>query len=59
MSSDTSMSLIMILGSFTLVASSLLARQLKLSEVVKMGLAWVAIFGLIFIVIRTYLMVAG
>ena len=44
---------------FTLVVSALVARQLKLSDWLKMGLAWAAIFGLVFIAIRTYQLVAG
>jgi len=44
---------------FTLVVSALVARQLKLADWLKMGLAWAAIFGLVFIAIRTYQLAAG
>jgi hypothetical protein len=43
----------------TLVVSALVARQLKLSDWLKMGLAWAAIFALVFIAIRTYQLAAG
>ena len=41
-------------GAFVLVLSSLLARRLPMADWLKMALAWVAIFGLVFLVIRTW-----
>jgi hypothetical protein len=43
---------------FTLVISALVVRQLKMSDWLKMGLAWAAIFALVFLVIRTWQLVA-
>ncbi|WP_332818599.1 hypothetical protein [Sphingopyxis sp.] len=34
--------------------SSLVARRLPMADWIKMALAWVAIFGLVFLVIRTW-----
>ena len=42
---------------FTLVVSALVARRLPMKDWLKMGLAWAAIFALIFLVIRTWQMV--
>ena len=58
MSGDTAVQLIWFVGGLTLVVSSLLARRLPMSDWLKMGLAWAAIFGLVFLVIRTWQMVA-
>lgn len=52
--SDMTVSLIWSIGALALVISSLLARQLPLKDWVKMALAWIAIFGLVFLVIRTW-----
>ncbi len=52
--SDTAIQLITFVGAMTLVVSSLLARRLPAADWVKMSLAWVAIFGLVFLVIRTW-----
>ena len=57
MSGDTAVQLVWFVGAFVLVLSSLAARQLKLADGFKMALAWVAIFGIIFLVIRTWQMV--
>lgn len=54
MSGDTAVSLIWFVGAFTLVVSALVARRLPMQDWLKMGLAWVAIFGLVFLVIRTW-----
>jgi hypothetical protein len=56
--SDTAVHMIWFVGAITLVVSSLLARRLPAADWVKMGLAWLAIFGLMFLVIRTYQIVA-
>lgn len=54
MNGDTTVELIWFAGAFALVLSSLLARQLPMKDWLKMALAWVAIFGLVFLVIRTW-----
>lgn len=54
MNGDTAVQLIWFVGAFILVLSSLAARRLDLAEGAKMALAWVAIFGLVFLVIRTW-----
>ncbi len=54
MSGDTSVQLIWFVGAFALVISSLVARRLPMADWIKMALAWVAIFGLVFLVIRTW-----
>jgi hypothetical protein len=41
-------------GALALVISSLVARRLPMKDWVKMALAWAAIFGVIFLVIRTW-----
>lgn len=51
---DTAVHLIWGAGSLALVVSALVARQLLMKDWVKMALAWVAIFGLVFLVIRTW-----
>lgn len=51
--SDMTIGLTWSIGALALVVSSLLARQLPMKDWVKMALAWVAIFGLVFLVIRT------
>jgi len=58
MSGDTSVQLIWFVGAFALVISSLVARRLPMADWIKMALAWVAIFGLAFLVIRTWQVVA-
>ena len=42
------------MGALALVASALVVRQLPMKDWVKMALAWAAIFGLIFLVVRTW-----
>lgn len=54
MTGDTAVSLIWFVGAFTLVLSALVARRLPMKDWVKMALAWAAIFGLVFLVIRTW-----
>lgn len=54
MTGDTAVQLIWFVGAFTLVLSALLVRRLSMADWLKMGLAWVAIFGLVFLVIRTW-----
>lgn len=57
MSGDTGVQLIWFVGAFALVISSLVARRLPTTDWVKMALAWVAIFALVFLVIRTWQLV--
>lgn len=59
MTSDSAVDLIWFAGSFALVLSALLARRIKLSDGIKMALAWVAIFGLVFLAIWTFRMARG
>jgi hypothetical protein len=42
------------IGALVLVGSSLIARRLPMKDWVKMALAWAAIIGLVFLVIRTW-----
>jgi hypothetical protein len=51
---DMGVNLIWGIGSLALVVSALVARQLPMKDWIKMALAWIAIFGLIFLVIRTW-----
>ena len=57
MSGETGVQLVWFVGAFALVVSSLLARRLPIADWIKMALAWVAIFGLVFLVIRIWQMV--
>ena len=54
MSGDTTVQMIWFAGAFALVLSSLFARRLPMKDWMKMALAWGAIFGLMFLVIRTW-----
>ncbi len=54
MTGETTVQILWFAGAFTLVLSSLIARRLPLADWMKMALAWVAIFGLVFLVIRTW-----
>jgi hypothetical protein len=54
MNGDTTVQILWFAGAFTLVLSSLLARRLPMADWIKMALASVAIFGLVFLVIRTW-----
>ncbi|MGQ0279068.1 hypothetical protein [Sphingopyxis terrae] len=54
MNGDTTVQMIWFVGAFALVLSSLAARRLNLADGLKMALAWVAIFALVFLVVRTW-----
>lgn len=54
MSGDTAVQMLWFVGAFTLIISSLVARRLPMADWLKMALAWIAIFGLVFLVIRTW-----
>jgi len=54
MTGETTVQILWFAGAFTLVLSSLIARRLPMADWIKMALAWVAIFGLVFLVIRTW-----
>lgn len=58
MTGETTVQILWFVGAFTLVLSSLLARRLPMADWIKMALAWVAIFGLVFLVICTWQAVA-
>lgn len=59
MTSDSAVDLVWFAGAFVLVLSALVARRIKLAEGVKMALAWIAIFGLVFLAIWTFGMARG
>ncbi|WP_447930723.1 hypothetical protein [Sphingopyxis fribergensis] len=54
MTGETTVQILWFAGAFALVLSSLVARRLPMADWLKMALAWVAIFGLVFLVIRTW-----
>ncbi len=54
MTGDTTVQILWFAGAFAMVLSSLIARRLPIADWLKMALAWVAIFGLVFLVIRTW-----
>lgn len=54
MSGDMTVELVWFVGAFTLVISALVVRRLPAADWIKMGLAWAAIFGLVFLVVRTW-----
>ncbi|MBE1525862.1 hypothetical protein GGC65_000318 [Sphingopyxis sp. OAS728] len=54
MTGETTVQILWFAGAFALVLSSLIARRLPMADWLKMALAWVAIFGLVFLVIRTW-----
>jgi hypothetical protein len=54
MTGETTVQIFWFAGAFALVLSSLVARRLPMADWLKMALAWVAIFGLVFLVIRTW-----
>ncbi|WP_411342101.1 hypothetical protein V6U71_09965 [Sphingopyxis sp. J-6] len=58
MTMETGADMLWFAMALTLVISALVARQLKLADWLKMGLAWLAIFALVFLVIRTWQLVA-
>lgn len=59
MSGNSAVDLIWFAGAFALVLSALVARRIKLADGVKMALAWVAIFGLLFLAIWTFQLERG
>ena len=54
MTGDTTVQILWFAGAYAMVLSSLIARRLPMADWLKMALAWVAIFGLVFLVIRTW-----
>ncbi len=59
MNGNSAVDLIWFAGAFALVLSALVARRIKLADGVKMALAWVAIFGLLFLAIWTFQLARG
>lgn len=59
MSGDTAVDVIWFVGAFALVLSALVARRIKLADGVKMALARVAIFGLVFLTVQAFQMARG
>lgn len=51
---DTAINVAWGVGALALVGSSLIARRLPMKDWIKMALAWAAIIGLVFLVIRTW-----
>jgi cyanate permease len=56
---DTTVQLIWFVAAFVLVGSALAARRINLADGIKMALAWIAIFGLVFLAIWTFQMARG
>ncbi len=54
MNGDMAAQLVWSMGALALVVSALVVRRLPMQDWVKMALAWAAIFGLIFLVVRTW-----
>lgn len=54
MSGDTTVEIFWFVGAFALIVSSLLTRRIPMADWIKMTLAWAAIIGLVFLVIRTW-----
>lgn len=54
MNMDMGVEFLWFLGAMSLVVSSLIARRLPLTDWIKMLLAWLAIFALLFLVFRTF-----
>lgn len=54
MTGDSAVQMLWFAAAFALVISSLLARRLPMADWLKMALAWIAIFGVIFLVIRAW-----
>ena len=59
MTGDDAVRLAWFVGSLALVISALAARRIKFGDGVKMALAWVAIFGLVFLAIWAFRMARG
>ena len=59
MNGDTAVQLIWFAGAFTLVLSALVVRRLPAADWIKLGLAWVAIFALVFLIVWTFQAVGG
>lgn len=59
MSGDMTVQMIWFVGAFTLVISALVVRRINLADGVKMALAWVAIFGLVFLAVWTFQVARG
>ncbi|SNS43818.1 hypothetical protein [Sphingopyxis indica] len=57
MTMETGADMLWFAMAFTLVVSALVARRLPMKDWLKMGLAWAAIFALVFLVIRTWQLV--
>lgn len=51
MSENQTITLISIIGCMVLVGSSLAARRIPFGQTLKMALAWVAIFGILFVIV--------
>ena len=59
MTMETGANILWFAMAFTRVMSALVVRRLPAADWIKMGLAWVAIFALVFLAIRTYQLAAG
>ena len=59
MTMETGANILWFAMAFTLVLSALVVQRLPAADWIKMGLAWVAIFALVFLAIRTYQLAAG
>lgn len=54
MTGDTAIQSLWLIGAFVLVLSGLIARRLPLGDWLKMALAWIAIFALLFLIITAW-----
>lgn len=54
MTGDDAVRMIWFAGAFTLVLSALLVRRLPAKDWIKMALAWVGIFALVFMIVLAW-----
>lgn len=57
MTAETGVELVWFAGAFALIVSALVTRRLPMADWIKMSLAWAAIIGLVFLIIRTWQLV--
>lgn len=59
MTGELAVQAIWFIGAFVLVLSGLVARRLPMADWLKMALAWIAIFALMFLVVKLWQGLAG
>lgn len=57
MTAEKGVELVWFAGAFALIVSALVTRRLPMADWIKMSLAWAAIIGLVFLIIRTWQLV--